>query len=61
MSISNQAWILLSCLALGVAWIELAQRGRIGWAALPVFFLIFGIGVAWIRGHHRQKKNDDAS
>jgi hypothetical protein len=42
----------------GIAWIELAQRGRIGWGALPAFFLIFGVGVAWIRGYHQKKDGD---
>ena len=48
-------------LALGVVWIELGQRAKLGWSALPAFFLIFGIGVAWIRGYHRGKADVDAS
>ena len=59
MKLTNQAWILVTLLSLGIVWIEIVQRGRPGWASLPAFFLLFAVGAAWIRGYHQRSKEDD--
>jgi hypothetical protein len=60
MSITNQVWLLITVLAVGVVVAELSRPGRSGWAALPAFFLLFGVGAAWIRGYHKAKKREES-
>jgi len=59
MTLTNIGWLVVTFLVGSFAWIQLVQRRVSGWDAALVWFMIFGVGVSWIRGYHKSK-NDDA-